>query len=317
MYLFPELMPGDYYLVVPNPPGYSPSPADQGSDDGVDSDADVSGMTQIVSLSPGETDITIWAGFNQKAALGDYVWEDINGNGIQDQNEPGVAGIVVSLYSADNTLVETTSTDANGYYDFTGLEVGTYYLVFSSPQGYTFTTAGQGSDTAKDSNAGPDGRTGAVTLTSGKSDPTIDAGVNRPAMLGDYVWDDQNADGINQGRGAGIPGVLVELNKPDGSLAASTTTDAGGHYLFTGLFRVNIICFSMLLTDTASAQRIRERQTIRTAMWQPTAERIPSPCPLAQMIGAGMQPSIKKQLWATMSGRISMPTACRKARAGH
>ena len=220
-----------------------------------------------MSLSPGETDITIWAGFNQKAALGDYVWEDINGNGIQDQNEPGVAGIVVSLYSSDNTLVETTSTDANGYYDFTGLEVGTYSLVFSSPQGYTFTTAGQGSDTAKDSNAGPDGRTGAVTLTSGKSDPTIDAGVNRPAMLGDYVWDDQNADGINQGRGAGIPGVLVELNKPDGAWQRAPQLMPADIISSPELFRVNIICFSMLLTDTASAQRTGSRRTIRTAMW--------------------------------------------------
>lgn len=234
-YLFPELRPGDYYVVIHNPNGYSSSPANQGGDDTSDSDADTSGKTHFVSLLPGETDLTLWAGFNQKAALGDYVWEDINGNGIQDQNEPGVAGIVVSLYSSDDTLIRSTSTDASGYYDFTGLEAGTYYLVFSSPQGYTFTTSGQGSDAAKDSNAGLDGRTAPVTLTSGMSDLTIDAGVIMPATLGDFVWDDQNADGISQGRGLGIPGVLVELYRPDGTLAASTTTDASGHYIFVGL----------------------------------------------------------------------------------
>jgi len=234
-YLFEDLIPGDYYVVVHGPPGYSASPRDQGSDDSRDSDSDISGWTAVVSLLPAETDLSTWAAFNQRAALGDHVWEDVNGNGLQDGGEAGVAGISVQLYASNGTMLGSTSTDGSGYYSFTGLTAGDYYLVFSSPQGYSFTSAGAGSDTQKDSNAAADGRTATATLTSGKTDLSIDAGVVRPAAVGDYVWDDQNADGINQGRGAGVPGVVVELFRRDGSPVGDTSTDATGQYIFTGL----------------------------------------------------------------------------------
>ncbi|MBL0101810.1 MAG: hypothetical protein IPP49_18690 [Saprospiraceae bacterium] len=32
-------------------------------------------------------------GLFQRGALGDFVWEDKNGNGQQDSGEPGIAGI--------------------------------------------------------------------------------------------------------------------------------------------------------------------------------------------------------------------------------
>ncbi|MDQ2888006.1 MAG: hypothetical protein M3Y39_18185 [Chloroflexota bacterium] len=52
--------------------------------------------------------------------LGDRVWFDSNGNGIQDANEPGIANVMVHLYAADGTtLLQTTTTDANGNYAFT------------------------------------------------------------------------------------------------------------------------------------------------------------------------------------------------------
>ncbi|RIN72313.1 hypothetical protein BU015_12605, partial [Staphylococcus simulans] len=57
--------------------------------------------------------------------LGDYVWEDSNKDGIQNSNEVGIAGVTVTLTKPDGTT-ETTVTDANGKYEFTGLENGDY-----------------------------------------------------------------------------------------------------------------------------------------------------------------------------------------------
>ena len=48
-------------------------------------------MTEVITLTPGEFDNnfnnTIDAGLFRKAKLGNFVWEDINGDGIQNANE--------------------------------------------------------------------------------------------------------------------------------------------------------------------------------------------------------------------------------------
>ncbi|MCC6451911.1 MAG: carboxypeptidase regulatory-like domain-containing protein [Acidobacteria bacterium] len=50
--------------------------------------------------------------------LGNRVWRDSNNNGVQDPGEPGIAGVQVHLYDANNVLVGTAITDANGEYYF-------------------------------------------------------------------------------------------------------------------------------------------------------------------------------------------------------
>jgi hypothetical protein len=61
-YLFSDLAPGDYYVKFYAPDGLVFSPADQGSDDALDSDAGAMGQTVCTTLSPGETDLTWDAG---------------------------------------------------------------------------------------------------------------------------------------------------------------------------------------------------------------------------------------------------------------
>ncbi len=121
------------------------------------------------------------------AALGDRVWNDLNGNGIQDAGEPGVPGVTVKLLAlgADGvckkdheTKLATTTTDADGYYRFNDLPPGEYYVVFVAPTGFTFTTADEGSDDAADSDADRlSGQTTMITLEAGETDLTWDAGL--------------------------------------------------------------------------------------------------------------------------------------------
>ena len=179
------------------------------------------------------------------ASVGNYVWEDTNGNGIQDTDESGVEGVTVKLYTAGGTLVGTDTTDINGEYGFTHLFPGDYYLVFEPPSDYAFTAQDQGTD-AKDSDANPaTGQTNVFTLGEGQNDDTRDAGLYRPVALGDYVWEDMNGDGIQNDGATGIQHVTVELYYagPDGTFDGSdlstpyqtTTTDSNGNYSFTNL----------------------------------------------------------------------------------
>ena len=40
----------------------------------------------------------------QPITLGDRVWNDYDANGVQDAQEPGIAGVVVELWNAHQTL---------------------------------------------------------------------------------------------------------------------------------------------------------------------------------------------------------------------
>jgi len=61
-------------------------------------------------------------------SLGNRVWNDINRNGINEPNEPGIPGVHVYLhrdrYGGDGAGLEVT--DSEGYYKFTGLKPGAY-----------------------------------------------------------------------------------------------------------------------------------------------------------------------------------------------
>ncbi len=191
------------------------------------------------------------------ASLGDKVWLDLNNNGLQDSGEPGVAGVTVNLYRDANgdgvingaeaaTPYATTVTDAFGNYIFNNLLAdagGTAYQVgFVLPTGYSYVTPNTGSDDFKDSDANTiaGGYTGLYFLSQGQRNMSVDAGLiqNSPAgnsSIGDFVWHDADADGIQDPTEVGVGGVTVTLYNSTGTAIATTTTDANGKYLFPNL----------------------------------------------------------------------------------
>ncbi|PHI17947.1 hypothetical protein CEQ90_20490, partial [Lewinellaceae bacterium SD302] len=240
LYEFDNLVPGDYIVVFETPTGFDPSPANEGGDDTVDSD-NVGGQTGIINLISGEDDDTNDAGFYEPASIGDYVFLDDNGDGIQDPvDDEGIEGVVVSLtdengdpvLDADGNPVASTTTDADGLYEFDNLVPGDYIVVFETPTGLTPSPANEGGDDTVDSdNVG--GQTGVINLESGEDDDTNDAGFYETASLGDFVFLDENANGIQDGE-PGIQGVTVNL-LVDGVQEATTTTNGAGFYQFNDL----------------------------------------------------------------------------------
>ena len=73
------------------------------------------------------------------ATIGDRVWNDADGNGV-DNGEPGVPGVTVILKDANGVEVARTTTDANGNYRFTGLVPGTYTVDIEVPAGFNAAT---------------------------------------------------------------------------------------------------------------------------------------------------------------------------------
>jgi len=112
------------------------------------------------------------------ASLGDFVWNDLNADGIQDVGEPGIDGVTVNLYSSNGTLIRTTTTANGGLYLFDDLTPGDYYVEFIPPAGYVISPQDQGGNDGADSDANPSsGQTIPTTLVSGENDLTWDAGL--------------------------------------------------------------------------------------------------------------------------------------------
>ena len=119
--------------------------------------------------------------------IGDTVWFDINEDGFQDPGEPGIPGVTVFLYNSNNTTpgnhLSATTTDANGFYSFTGLPAGNYVIGFIDPAGFVVTTQNAGGPALgtpadeDDNDAAPGtGLTGPYFLPNGVFNPTVDAG---------------------------------------------------------------------------------------------------------------------------------------------
>lgn len=103
----------------------------EGVNHSLDSDVLLEPLTPIISLAAGESQFTWDAGLFRPAVLGNTIWIDRNANGLMDEDEPGVAGILVELYQVVNgvqTLLLTTTTDIQGNYQFTELPPGDYVL---------------------------------------------------------------------------------------------------------------------------------------------------------------------------------------------
>jgi hypothetical protein len=151
-YHFDMLMADEYMLEFVAPEGHLFSPTDAGDDES-DSDADqTTGLTVCFATLPG-VDYTGWdAGlYPEPASVGDFVWNDDNMNGMQDEGELGMAGVEVQLYSCNGEWIATTVSDESGMYLFDDLKEGEYYLMFSNPPGYIFTYQNEGDDDMYDS----------------------------------------------------------------------------------------------------------------------------------------------------------------------
>ena len=235
-YLFNNLYPGDYQVQFTAPDGFEFTTANQGSDDELDSDADSNGLTQSVTLTSGENNLSLDAGLVQLASLGDYVFADNNGDGIQNSGDTALEGVTVQLRDGNGNVIASTTTAADGSYLFNNLTPGDYQVQFTAPDGFEFTTANQGSDDELDSDADSNGLTQSVTLTSGENNLSLDAGLVQLASLGDYVFADNNGDGIQNSGDTALEGVTVQLRDGNGNVIASTTTAADGSYFFDRLY---------------------------------------------------------------------------------
>ena len=165
------------------------------------------------------------------------VWKDLDGDGIFDVNEPVIENVIVNLYSCDGTLVASTTTDAQGVFDFSNIGDGSYYLEFDISQldgSCVFTLQNNGAE-SQDSDVNSDGITACFDVLDGMTTTMITAGVAQGASIGNFVWEDINGDGVQGVGEPGLPGVNVSLVNSTGVVIQMQTTNSLGFYTFSGI----------------------------------------------------------------------------------
>lgn len=272
-YRFNNLPAGNYIVGVVVPDGYRSSTLN-GVDPDNNTDLDDNGNNTVVSgevrgnaitltagaetLESGNYNHTYDFGFAGTGRIGDFVWKDLDADGVQDSGEPGLAGVTVTLTHPNGTTI-TVVTDANGAYSFNNLAPGTYNLAFSTPSGYVAVSADKGGDDSKDSDP-VNGIVSNLVLAPAQTNLTVDAGFYQPASIGNFVWNDLNGNGLQDAGEPGIAGVTVALTGTDGAgnaVSLSVTTGANGSYTFNnlvpGIYNVNFTTLSGYNAATSNA----------------------------------------------------------------
>lgn len=113
------------------------------------------------------------------AKIGDFVWRDVDCDGVQDMGEPGIAGLHLQLLDqATLSVLATTTTDMNGAWCFTDLAAGDYVVHLDYNQvSYALATPMLGGDTTLDSDFDVAGAYVLVSLAAGEERTDVDAGL--------------------------------------------------------------------------------------------------------------------------------------------
>ncbi|HPM79952.1 MAG TPA: SdrD B-like domain-containing protein, partial [Candidatus Anammoximicrobium sp.] len=231
-----------YSVSVATPAGYTPTVIGAAGSTPANDSNNPAGAA--VTLTQGTANNTIDFGFQGTASIGDTIWVDLNGDGVQQPQEPGIPNVDVTLaidVNGDSVVDYTvsTTTDANGNFQFNNLVPGTYTVTVDSADLPSNLAANPTADADDPAGATIDTpHTAVVTLTPGQANSAIDFGYRGTASIGDTIFNDLNGDGVFQA-GEGLANVDVTLTGDlDGDGVAetlTTSTNASGVYSFVGL----------------------------------------------------------------------------------
>jgi RHS repeat-associated protein len=216
------------------------------------------GWTQTTANPP---DIILVSGYNatgddfgnfQKGSISGVKFQDSNANGTRDAGEPGLQNWTINLYQESGgtfTFVTSTTTDANGNYQFSNLGPGTYRVREVQQNGWTQKTANP-SD---------------LTLTSGTNATGYDFGNFQLATISGLKFNDQNRNGKRDAGEPGLQGWTIRLVNQTTWATITTTTDASGNYQFSnvdaGTYRVTEVQQAGWVQTTANPQPITVNQS--------------------------------------------------------
>ncbi|MBI4748082.1 MAG: hypothetical protein HY774_06305, partial [Acidobacteria bacterium] len=203
---------------------------------------------QTVNVTTGATTTAANVGYQPVGTVTGHVFNDVNGNGVQDSGEPNLANVDVVIDSENGAPV-TVQTDANGDFSAPNIAAGSTTVNVTDPSGFTLTTAN-------------DPQT--VTVTQGGTADATDVGFQGQGTVTGHVFNDLNGDGDQDSGEPDLNGVNVTLTPAGGGAPITVTTDANGNYTATNVPAGNV---DVNVTDPANTNETTntDPQTVSVA----------------------------------------------------
>jgi hypothetical protein len=231
-YRFGNLYSGTYTVGFGLPTGYSRTTPGVGADRALDSDASLAdGRTSAISVGLNANRTDIDAGVWKPAKLSGHVYVDPNqdashGTGTNDRPLEGIRVTLTGTDADGNDVNTFVLTNAQGFFEFTGLVPGTYAVSEGTVSDATLNDAADvaGSKSGTVTND----KISAITINSGDNAVNYDfTEVVAPASLAGSVK--------VSGTGAPISGVTITVRNSFTDAVYTTTTDGDGKYSFSSL----------------------------------------------------------------------------------
>ena len=224
-YSFTRLAAGDYTVKVTKAGAIADLTQTEDPDATKDS---TSGTVTLNAGNPVQENINF--GYVKKHSISGTVYLDQNRDKTKDGGDIAQSGVTVKLVDPSGNVVATTTTDADGNYSFTGLNDGTYTVQVDKTGPLAST------EQTEDPSGNGDSRSQAITFT--RSDPDV-TNVNFGyaedyTVSGTVYYDKDRSETLNNSE-PGFDGITVKLLGEDGSVVATTTTQADGTYSFAKL----------------------------------------------------------------------------------
>jgi hypothetical protein len=243
------LLPGTYQVAETQPGGYLAGATNVGTVNGTsDGTVVATGHIGSIALTSGQNGINYNFGQVQPITIAGTVYLDANGNGVMDTGDSGFPNVTLTLSGTNSigqSITATTTSAANGTYSFSTdsngnlLLPGTYQITETSPSGYVEVAANVGTVNGKlDGSEASPGSISSIAMASGQNGVSYNFGLSVPASVAGYVYLDNNRDGVFNSGDSGLSNITVTLTGTDvlgHSVNLTTTTDATGYYIFTGL----------------------------------------------------------------------------------
>ena len=169
-------------------------------------------------------------GYISDNSISGTVYRDDNRSGALNSGESGYPEQTVQLLDKDGTVIATTKTDANGMYSFDKLPDGTYSVKVVKDGALADNEQTGDPDSTLDNASEP--------ITLDEANPTkedVDFGYVPDYFIKGTIYRDGNCSGALDTDEKLYEGVTVQLRDADGTVVATTTTDADGAYSFEKL----------------------------------------------------------------------------------
>ncbi len=236
-YQFIGLAPGVYRVIEFTPAGLIDAGARAGLVDGQTRGTVLDPNTIVnIEMQPGDQGIDYDFCEHVPSQLSGYVYHDRNDNGLRESGEAAIRGATIRLIDENGNSVATVQTDANGFYEFTGLLAGSYRIVETQPAGWLDGRDSVGRvDGFSSGSVSTNDTFSSVVLRWGSTGANYNFGELLPGSVRGVVYADLDRDCIYDPVEAPIANVKIELLSATGIVLATTYTDSQGEYEFTNL----------------------------------------------------------------------------------